>query len=74
MQGYPVFRMPTESPWPTLGEAVNPQVGLIFRRTTRLSRSFYLEVNDASTINVKTSMAGPQEVPELKVREHPPST
>jgi hypothetical protein len=28
----------------------------------------------ASTINVKMSMAGPREVPELKVRERPPST
>jgi hypothetical protein len=26
------------------------------------------------TINMKTSTAGPQEVPEMKVREHPPST
>jgi hypothetical protein len=28
----------------------------------------------APTINVKTSTTGPREVPELKFREHPPST
>jgi hypothetical protein len=28
----------------------------------------------APTTNVKTLMAGPQEVSELKVREHPPPT
>jgi hypothetical protein len=36
--------------------------------------SFYSAVDDASTINVKTSTAGPREVPELKVRERPPPT
>jgi hypothetical protein len=28
----------------------------------------------AATINIKTSTAGPWEVLELKIREHPPST
>jgi hypothetical protein len=28
----------------------------------------------APTIDVKTSMAGPREVPELEIREHPTST
>ncbi len=28
----------------------------------------------APTINVKTSMTGPREVPALKVRERPPAT
>jgi hypothetical protein len=42
--------------------------------------SFYLAVDGgppgAPTINMKTSTAttGPREVPELKVREHPPPT
>jgi hypothetical protein len=34
--------------------------------------SFYLAVDGAPTINVKTSIVGPREVPELKVRERPP--
>jgi hypothetical protein len=29
---------------------------------------------ESPTINVKTSTMGPREVPELKVRDHPPST
>jgi hypothetical protein len=32
------------------------------------------EGSGAHTINMKTSTAGPREVPELKVRERPPST
>jgi hypothetical protein len=32
MQGYPVFRVPTEALGPTSGEATNPQVGPIYRR------------------------------------------
>jgi hypothetical protein len=36
--------------------------------------SFYLTVDDTPSTNVKTSTVGPQEVPELKVRERPPST
>jgi hypothetical protein len=32
MWGYLVFRLPTEAPGPTSGEAANPQVGLIFQR------------------------------------------
>jgi hypothetical protein len=35
--GYPIFTMSTEAPGPTSGEAVNPQVGLIFRCPTQLS-------------------------------------
>jgi hypothetical protein len=30
MCGYPIFRVPTEAPGPTSGEATNPQVGPIF--------------------------------------------
>jgi hypothetical protein len=37
MRGYPVFRVPTKAPGPTLGEAANPQVGPILRRPARLS-------------------------------------
>jgi hypothetical protein len=40
MRGYPVFRVSTEATGPTLGEAVNPQVGPIFWRPTRLSYLF----------------------------------
>jgi hypothetical protein len=86
MRGYLVFRVPTEAPGPTSGELANPQVGPIFQRPARLSSSFYSAVDDgplggaraegpgAPTINVKTSTAGPGEVPELKVRERPPLT
>jgi hypothetical protein len=69
MRGYPVFRVPTEALGPTLGEAANPQVAPIFWRPAQLSLSFYLAVDNAPTINVKMSMAGPREVPELKVQE-----
>jgi hypothetical protein len=37
MGGYPVFRVPTEAPGPTSGEAANPQVGPIFWRPAWLS-------------------------------------
>jgi hypothetical protein len=86
MRGYSVFRVPTEAPGPTSGEVANPQVGSIFWRPARLSRSFYSAVDGgppgcagvegpgAPTISVKTLTMGPWEVPELKVRERPPST
>jgi hypothetical protein len=63
MRGYPVFRVPTEAPKPTSGEAVNPQVEAIFRRPLG-----YLE------LFTRQSTAGPREVPELEVWERPPST
>jgi hypothetical protein len=63
MRGYPVFRVLTEAPEPTSGEAANPQVGTIFWRPARLSYLF-----------TRQSTAGPREVPELKVRMRPPST
>jgi hypothetical protein len=63
MRRYPVFRVPTETPGPTSGEVVNPQVGPIFRRPLG-----YLD------LFTRQSTAGPREVPELKVRERPPPT
>jgi hypothetical protein len=45
MRGYPVFRVPTEAPRPTSGEAVNSQVGPIFWRPAQLSWSFYSAVD-----------------------------
>jgi hypothetical protein len=33
-----------------------------------------MTIDGTPTINVKTSTAGPREVPELKIRESPPST
>jgi hypothetical protein len=78
--------VPTEALGPTLGEAANPQVELIFRRPLSIILSFYsvvdggppggaeVEGSGAATINVKTSTRSPREVPELKVRERPPST
>jgi hypothetical protein len=63
MLGYPVFKVPTEAPGPTSREAVNPQVGLIFRCPLD-----YLE------LFTRQSTAGPREVPELEVQERPPST
>jgi hypothetical protein len=36
--------------------------------------SFYSAVDGTPTINIKMSTAGPREVPELKVRQHPPPT
>jgi hypothetical protein len=78
MQGYLVFRVPTEAPGPTSGEATNPHVGPIFQRPTRLSYLFTRQSTagpqeagardpGASTINVKTSMSGPREVLELEI-------
>jgi hypothetical protein len=63
MRGYSVFRVSTEAPRPTSGEAVNSQVGPIFRRPLG-----YLD------LFTRQSTTGPQEVPELEVRERPPST
>jgi hypothetical protein len=63
MWGYPVFRVPTEAPGPTLGEAVKPQVGPIFRRPLG-----YLD------LFTRQSTTDPREVPELEIRECPPST
>jgi hypothetical protein len=63
MLGYPVFRVPTETPGPTSGEAVNPQVGLIFWRPL-----------DYFELFTRQSTTGPREVPELEVQERPPST
>jgi hypothetical protein len=61
MQVYPVFRVPIEALRPTSGEAANLQVVPIFQRPARLS--FYSAVDGR-----------PREVPELEVRERPPST
>jgi hypothetical protein len=72
MRGYPNFRMPIEALRPTSGEAVNPHVGPIFWRPLGYL-IFYLTVDDTPSTNMKTSTVGPQEVPELKVRERPPS-
>jgi hypothetical protein len=56
MRGYSVFRVSTEAPRPTSGEAANSQVGPIFQRPLG-----YLD------LFTRQSTTGPQEVPELEV-------
>jgi hypothetical protein len=63
MRGYSVFRVLTEAPRPTSGEATNPQVGPTLRCPLG-----YLEL---FTWQLTT---GPREVPGLKIRERSPST
>jgi hypothetical protein len=46
---------------------------IIMKMSTAPPRGAGAEGPGAPTINVKTSTTGPREVPELKVREHPPS-
>jgi hypothetical protein len=63
MRGYLVFTVLTEALRPTSGLAVNPQVGPIFGVPLGYLEFFTWQ-----------STTGPREVPELKVRERPPST
>jgi hypothetical protein len=57
-----------------LGRGCEPAGGDNFLTPRSVILSFYLTVDNASTINVKTSMVAPQEVSELKVQERPAST
>jgi hypothetical protein len=71
MREYPVFRVPTKA---HLGRGCELVGGANFSASHSVILSFYSAVDGAPTINVKTSTAGPREVPELKARERPPPT
>jgi hypothetical protein len=57
-----------------LGRGCEPAGEANFSVPRSVVLSFYSTVDDASTINEKTSTAGLREVPELKVWERPPPT
>jgi hypothetical protein len=67
--GVPSLQGADRGPRAHLGRGCEPAGGTNFSAPTQLSLSFYSAVDNAPNINVKMSMAGPREMPELKVRE-----
>jgi hypothetical protein len=67
MQGYLVFKVPTDAPGPTSREVVNPQVGPIFQRPTRLSLTFYSAVDGRP---LGGAGAGGPRAPTINAKKH----
>jgi hypothetical protein len=72
--GVPGLQGTDSGPRGHLRRGSEPAGGANFLAPRSVILIFCSAVDEAPTINVKTSTAGPQEVPELKIWEHPPST